>query len=338
MPADSPGTQDTAARRLANRRRAYKGLSFGTTLICLGVVLLFNTLGRLGWGVWFDLVRLWPLLLISIGLRSIFVPTRLHMLSLLGPLMVVSATMLTVSWYRDGVKGGFEDLERGRAVGVSCPGPLRSAAARLHLNATVSRVRLVTEPLPEAPDKAPGIAGTLRYLDEEPAWACSSEGDLWLGTEGRESGLTLVVPFGARHDLWDARLGSGSPVAVRGDLIASSTELDLRAFDLDMVDLDLAATTTRIRLGQPRRRVNVHLEGGAANVRIGLPAGTCFVLSRDRALNVLKGDALPPRKRRARRLVSTACPPGEMGTDTSRYEINLELPFSTVNVETDGGA
>jgi len=333
-----PEKQDEAARRVAIRRRAYKGISFGTTLICLGVVLLLNTLGRLGWSVWFDLLRLWPLLLISIGIRSIFVPTRLHVLSLAGPLMVAAATVLAVSWHRDRATEGLEDLDRGRAMGVSCPGPLRSTTVRLHLNATVARMSLTTEPPADTPQEAAGITGTLRYLHDEPVWACGSEGDLWLGAEGREPGLTIMVPFGSRLDLWEARLASGSPVAVRGDLIASAARLDLRAFELDLVDLDLAAATARIRLGAPRRRVGVHLEGAAANVHIALPEGTCFTLSRDRVFSVLKGDALPARTRRARRLVSAACPPGDLAADTPRYDFHLELPFSTVDVETDEGA
>ena len=44
------------------------GLVGAAILVTLGVVLLLNNLGYLGWGVWETLGHLWPLLLIAIGL------------------------------------------------------------------------------------------------------------------------------------------------------------------------------------------------------------------------------------------------------------------------------
>jgi hypothetical protein len=334
-----PEQGDPAARRLAARRRTYKALSLGITLICIGAVLLMNTLGRLGWGVWFDLLRLWPLLLISVGIRSIFLPTRLHALSLLGPLLVIAGAVLTVSWYRGRAAAGLEDLERGRAVGIDCPGPLRDVPARLHLVASAGRMSIVSSPSSgggEEPVPAPGggLTGTLHYAGDEPVWACSNEGDMWLGAEGGESSLRVILPFGPRRALWNAQLSCPGRVFVRGDLVAASTLLDLRAFDLDRVDLDLAASSTRLMLGAPRRPVDVRLEGAAANLDITLPAGTCYTLARERVFNVLKGTALPSGRRRERRLTADAC----KGQDSKspRYEFRMELPFTTVRLDNDG--
>jgi hypothetical protein len=323
-------------RGLAARRRAYKGISFGTTLICIGAVLLLNTLNRLGWGVWFDLLRLWPLLLISLGIRSIFVPTRLHPLALLGPLLVVTATALTVSWYRGGGPDSQEALDH--SVALSCPEPLRDAAARLHLTFAVGRMWVVSQ-RDEAATTQHGLDGTLRYAGEEPPWACSNEGDLWLGAEGSEGGLRILYPFGSGHELWEARLSSGHRVSVRGDILAATSNLDFRGFDLDRVDLDLAATSARIRLGTPARRVGVKLQGAASTVRLRMPEGTCFTITRERVFSVLRGDGLPPDRRRGRHVVGTGCPGGaEPAADVPRYDFRIELPFSTVIVEPDGGA
>jgi hypothetical protein len=343
---------DPRTARLEARRRAYRGISFGTTLICVGVVLLLNTLGRLGWGVWFDLLRLWPLLLISLGIRSIFVPTRLHPLAAIGPLLVVTATAITVSWYRGAPGEGDWDPSRGESLTLSCPGPLRDAAARLHLTFAVGRMGLVSERSAGTPPAGPppgaahpagstestGLGGTLRYVGSEPPWACSNEGDLWLGAEGSEGGLHIVLPFTSRREQWEARLSSPVPVSVRGDLLAATASLDLRAFDLDHVDLDLAATNARIRLGPPSRRVGVRLDGAAAQVKLRMPAGVCWTISRERVFSVMVGDALPEgRGRRGRRVVASVCP-GDLGGDVPRYDFRIQMPFSTVSVETDDGA
>ena len=56
----------------------------------LGVVLLFNNFDLLGWGVWNVLWRLWPLLIVAIGMEIIF--GRRHVwLSAIGVVLVLGA-------------------------------------------------------------------------------------------------------------------------------------------------------------------------------------------------------------------------------------------------------
>lgn len=61
--------------------RFFKGL----VIILVGIILLLNNLSILEWSVWFNLLKLWPLLLISLGISFIF-RTRL---SWLGPLLLL---------------------------------------------------------------------------------------------------------------------------------------------------------------------------------------------------------------------------------------------------------
>lgn len=46
-------------------------LLVGLVLIALGVVFLLNTMGLFPWRVWSQLWRLWPLILVLIGLKKI---------------------------------------------------------------------------------------------------------------------------------------------------------------------------------------------------------------------------------------------------------------------------
>lgn len=57
----------------------------GLTFLLTGTILLANTLEILNWSVWSNLFKLWPLLVISLGLSLIF---RGRILSFMGPLII----------------------------------------------------------------------------------------------------------------------------------------------------------------------------------------------------------------------------------------------------------
>ena len=57
----------------------------GLTLLLIGTILLANTLEILEWSVWSNIIKLWPLLIVSLGLSLIF---RGKSLSFMGPLII----------------------------------------------------------------------------------------------------------------------------------------------------------------------------------------------------------------------------------------------------------
>ena len=57
----------------------------GLTLLLIGAILLANTLEILEWSVWSNIIRLWPLLIVSLGFSLIF---RGKSLSFMGPLII----------------------------------------------------------------------------------------------------------------------------------------------------------------------------------------------------------------------------------------------------------
>ncbi|MDD3631471.1 MAG: DUF5668 domain-containing protein, partial [Atribacterota bacterium] len=57
----------------------------GLVIILVGAILLLNNLNILEWAVWPNILKLWPLLLISVGISLIF----RKRLSWLGPLVIL---------------------------------------------------------------------------------------------------------------------------------------------------------------------------------------------------------------------------------------------------------
>lgn len=68
-----------------NVKRAAEGL----TVVGVGLVLLANTLGTLPWSVWWNILSLWPLLLVAAGLDIIGKGTRMDLLRVLSSLLVL---------------------------------------------------------------------------------------------------------------------------------------------------------------------------------------------------------------------------------------------------------
>jgi len=75
----------------------------GLTLLLIGLILLANTLGILEWSLWLNVIKLWPLLLISAGLSLIF---RERNISFLGPLIIFLAIIIGIGTAYMGI--GFE--------------------------------------------------------------------------------------------------------------------------------------------------------------------------------------------------------------------------------------
>ena len=66
----------------------------GLTLLLIGIILLANTLNILEWSVWSNIIKLWPLLLVSWGISLILKEKNL---SFLGPLIIFLGIILGVA-------------------------------------------------------------------------------------------------------------------------------------------------------------------------------------------------------------------------------------------------
>ncbi|HEY3176709.1 MAG TPA: DUF5668 domain-containing protein [Candidatus Polarisedimenticolia bacterium] len=340
------GTGTTAVDPLRARRRTYKGISFGTTLICAGTVLLLNTTGLLGWGVWWSLAKLWPILLISLGLRLIFSYTWAHALCLLGPLLVVLSTFWVATTYNEAAERPSADMTSAATMDLDCPAAAGASSQRLNIDFAAGDLTIASvaaapaSPAPAgagaAPPLPPGIHGHLRYLGREPRRSCGSGGNLRVSPTQYVDGFFIITPWQDRFRGWEARLSSGAPLDLDIDLAAASSDLDLRSFVIKSLSMDMAASSVALRLGPPAGKVGVRIEGAAASLEVTLPEGTCFTVSRDRILNTLDIEPSSSGLDRGRRVTADACETA--GPDGPRYEFRLEMPVSTISVRTEGAS
>src|SRR5512147_1162609 len=82
-----------ATPALADRRPSadWGRAADGIQLAGFAVFLLLNTTGQLSWSFWIDAIALWPVLIMSAGLRMAVDRTRAPWLQLLSPVLVLGA-------------------------------------------------------------------------------------------------------------------------------------------------------------------------------------------------------------------------------------------------------
>lgn len=334
------GTHPWHQRR---RTATYRRITSGTFLIAIGTVLLLNTLGRLGWGVWFDLIRLWPVLLIALGVRLIFVRTRLHLLCLIGPTLIALSTIAVVLNHDRQHDAWAASLHEAPPVGFDCPASPGKGPRRLDLRFDTGILRLVSVgPGPsgkpagdgtlEVDPTESGFHGSILYEGETPSRSCGKGGSLRLGRIRPAGTVHVLFPFRWSKRRWEARLAAPRPVKLDVRLAAAAADLDLRSFVLEGVDLRTIASRVVLRLASPRGRVPIRVDGSVSSLKVVVPEGTCFTVSRRQNLSILNVEDASSHRSRARRVTADACGGSRAGP---RYEISCDLPVSTVSIETE---
>ena len=98
-PTASPSAEP---RSRADWARAAEGIQ----LAGIAVFLLLNTTGVLPWSFWLDAAALWPVLLMSAGIRIAFEKSRAPWLLLAGPALILGSLAWVASGARADAAGG----------------------------------------------------------------------------------------------------------------------------------------------------------------------------------------------------------------------------------------
>ena len=232
-------------------------------LIAVGVVLLLNTMGILEWSVWWQLIRLWPILLIAAGLDLLLGRYSVWG-SLLAAVLVLAvlAGAIWLSLESDLGRRGLEAEQIRQALG-------EASQAEVLVDPGVGVLRL--EALAESADL---IQGTV-YLSagEEIDQDAATSGER-IRYELRTLKDNWIVPLGGWNDqrVWDLGLTPGASLDVAASLGAGEAVLDLTG--LQMNDLRVDVGLGRIEITLPAEgRFEGGVESGIAQIVIVVPRG-----------------------------------------------------------------
>ena len=261
--APPPGAYSPPGANRRDMRRHYTPILGPFLLIAAGVVFLLNNLGYLPWNVWGQLWRLWPLILIVMGL-DILLGRRSPVLSLLVVILVLGAGIAFVY-----ANGGLH--APGNLTQSQLNVPVGSAkSANVHIELGGGELNL---------DSAAGsqlAEGTLGYYQnqDEPVHSVRIEGDTTNIDLRQGSGGLNFVPFFGQSDRirWDVHLSPQVPTTLQVNTGAGNSDLNLEGLKLTDLNLDVGAGNTTITFPSSGA-VHANVNGGVGNLVVVIPKG-----------------------------------------------------------------
>lgn len=232
-------------------------------LMAVGVILLLNTLGILDWSIWWQLLRLWPILLIAAGLDLL-----LGRYSVWGSLLAAVLVLVLLAgalWLSlDGNLGqrGLQTEQIRQALGEA------------------TRAEVVVEPgvgvlnLEALLESADLIQGTIRLSKGEEIDQDLTASGQQIRYELRTLEESWTTPLGGWNTgrIWDLGLTPGAALNLAAVLAVGEAHLDLSGLDIN--DLQVEMGLGRIELTLPAEgRFEGKLESGMAQIVIRVPQG-----------------------------------------------------------------
>ena len=271
--------------------RARKGFSlFGLLLVALGTLLLLNVVGALPIGVWFELAKYWPALLVIVGVKMILAP-RAPLVGLTAVSLIMVAAVVAASYTMD-YRRASDDSDA--PVVASYEAPLGDAETlELGMGFAGGSVTLRSAPpdglqppnlLAANFDGAPADVihdwrgrGSKIYLSTG-EWSLNLDGAVNVNMAGDVQDFPGVVD-------WDLLVSPDVALDLEIGAGAADLDLDLRHLNVKRVFIGAAASDVRIVLPESAGATEVEIEAGAADVDIVVPAGVAAWFMQDSFLS-----------------------------------------------------
>jgi hypothetical protein len=269
-----------AVQTMPERRMPRSGLVGPAVLIGLGLVFLANNLGWLGWEVWDTLWRLWPVLLIAVGLELLI--GRRSLLSAALILVLVLGIGGAAVWW-SGVSWMHSVPVTDEAITQALGGATR-ADVEIGMSAGTLRLRAL--------DEGNGlIAGTVQPAPRAQivrSFAVNGDTAVFkLHSTGASA--WMVPPTTARFEnlRWDLRLNPSVPMQLKVETGAGTAALDLARLRVTDLEANIGVGTTTLTMpaqGQVQAQVN----GGVGETTIIIPAGVAARITATAGLGTIQ--------------------------------------------------
>jgi hypothetical protein len=293
--------ESDTARPRADWAKAAEGIQ----LAGFAVFLLLNTTGLLPWSFWLDAISLWPVLIMSAGVKIAFEKSRAPWLLLLGPALVLGS----LAWLARGNRpqapaGPWEEAFLARPEGTT----------RVALEASLvgSRLRFTS-----ATDLPAGRLVDGRSVGRSERTRLDVRAEDGVAEVRLDGGKRHVAFVPRARERWELRLPAELPLDLRirgagvgGDLdFTAGSKVALRA---EGVFIGVAA-----RLPAPREETEIRMNGVFNSLTLTVPEGTPVRVH---------GPGLP----------FNAVDRGVRGAEgRPGYDVNMQGVFSAVDVITD---
>ncbi len=297
----SPTAVDETGRPLkADWNKAAEGIF----LSGIAIFFLLNTTGFVPWSFWLEAIPLWPLLIVSSGIRITFEKTRAPWMVLLGPAVVLAG----LAWVATGAT--FDVTDGKWTAEGPLPRPEGAQHVKLDLDLIGSRLYV------EGRELEQGALADARSIERlaKTKLAVSREGDVaTLRLDSATKGSVAWLP--GRRERWQLGVPTDIPVSFELNGLMVRSRFDLAQSRVESGRVKGVFLATRIALPPVEETVKLRLNGVFNVLRVSVPAGTSVRL---------KGTGLPFNMMK-RRGVGDANQPG--------YEITVDGIFNAIAVD-----
>ncbi len=245
-------------------RRGYRSLFWPTVLIGVGVTALLGNLGVLSRENFVVLLRLWPLLLVLIGLDVMFGRRA----PALGALIGIAAIVLLVFLMLVGPSLGWDQGAETKTDFFSAPiGEASAARMELDLSSGPTQINALS-------DSGNLIEADLTYIGRI-EFDVQGEREKTVRLAQYDSGEWFFFDwFGDDEQRWDIGLSPTVPLELQVDVGSGSATLNLGALQLRRLDIDGGSGTVEGELPGAEEQYQVQLDGSSGNMTLRLPKGS----------------------------------------------------------------
>lgn len=314
---------------------------WGVVLLGAGAVLLLHNLGLINF-YWSSVFRLWPVIIILIGFNMLIPRTRA------GNVASVLVTTIVVGFL---AYAGTQNLRAPWRGGDAAPGawlnrPADKSSKRNQRAERVFHHEVTHEYRAGIQEASLTIrGGAVEYEINDPVrdhlfWSKSESviGPHFLEVQEKGEGSRLDMLFHMKDSEsgnWsfndqendvEIRLHPDPVWAIKLQMGAGAADFDLRKYNLSKLDIECGAASVKAKLGAPKGHVQVHVESGAASVKLEVP--------RSAACRIEVTSALSSRsfKGFSKQSDGSFTTPNYEGA-SDRYSIRLEGGMSSFTIE-----
>ncbi|MEP0815382.1 MAG: hypothetical protein HRF49_12060 [bacterium] len=270
-----------------NGKRHFAGrLTTGVLFLCAGITFLLNTFDVVEWGVWGELARWWPVLLITAGINVIFERGPAWPVVYLSPLAVAGVFAWVLTGYSPSQTedtGWLSWLRGHRTVNLiqtelSSSAPDGEEVERVELEFATGAADITLGP---ADDDSAGPVVSVSAETGEPAPKIKDkfrDGKLSVEISRNEH----IFETSSRKANYEVLLARGPAYDLEFDTGACDAELDLFHLVCDKMEINCGAADVRIVLpssGEKESRIDVN--SGASSVKLLLPPGVELTIERN---------------------------------------------------------
>lgn len=258
--------------------RQRSGLIWPLLLILVGGVILLNNLGVTSIDLWQAALRLWPVILMAIGIE-LLIPRR----SIWGTLLALALILVVFAAAYFGMEGARSSPLAGERIELPVG---EASSAHLDLRPAVGSVAV-------GGGAAAGllIDGSIVPLSGE---QINSQVDVQDGVASASvesvgsSGGFLVFP--SSRGRWDLSVTGSIPLTLRANMGVGTLSLDASSLHVDEIAAEIGVGQLEVYL-PAEARTQVRLKGGIGVTIVWLPAGARAQIE---ASHDLAGLSLPP--------------------------------------------